>query len=253
MMANRVKFATWNVNGTNSIMKHQDDGLVELVNSLDFVALTKDTRTGSSILALTETWTDKSFAMNVSGYGSIHKNREKRCKKRRPNGGLTFMYKLKYKNNIHKFPCSHEDMLIIQIKGEAIGHTKDIFIFVVYVRYGVPSSSHTVLDDLESSMSELCHIGDSIIMGDFNARTGDLEDIDINSKKIWTENVPFSDTDHLEHIATRQNCDKIINNYGKEVIDLCKSTDHIILNGRFLGDYMGYFTYISEQGSSLID
>ncbi len=35
--------------------------------------------------------------------------------------------------------------------------------------------------------------------------------------------------------------------------ELCQTTQHFILNGRFLGDSLGYQTYMSTNGSSTVD
>jgi hypothetical protein len=40
----------------------------------------------------------------------------------------------------------------------------------------------------------------------------------------------------------RVNQDFIINSHGKNLLDLCLSSRLCILNGRFLGDSLGYFT-----------
>jgi hypothetical protein len=51
----------------------------------------------------------------------------------------------------------------------------------------------------------------------------------------------------------RVNQDVIINSHGKNLLDLCLSSRLRILNGRFLGDSLGYFTYMSNNGFSSVD
>ena len=51
----------------------------------------------------------------------------------------------------------------------------------------------------------------------------------------------------------RVNQDFIISWHGKNLLDLCLSSRLRILNGRFLGDSLGYFTYISNNGFSSVD
>ena len=51
----------------------------------------------------------------------------------------------------------------------------------------------------------------------------------------------------------RVNQDFIINSHGKNLLDLCLSSRLRILNGRFLGDSLGYFTYMSNNGFSSVD
>ena len=81
-------------------------------------------------------------------------------------------------------------------------------------------------------------------IGDFNSRTGVLSD-GIDDSSFGVSN----DTD----IPDRCNCDQTVNSYGEKLIELCQSTEHVILNGRFRGDSLGYFTYMSKVGSSVVD
>jgi hypothetical protein len=51
----------------------------------------------------------------------------------------------------------------------------------------------------------------------------------------------------------RVNQDFIINSYGTNLLDLCLSSRLRILNGRFLGDSLGYFTYMLNNGFSSVN
>ena len=58
-----------------------------------------------------------------------------------------------------------------------------------------------------------------VVMGDFNARTGTVQDcIDIDSEGL--------------EASERTNKDSKINTNGRSLIDVCKTTDMLILNGR---------------------
>ena len=54
-------------------------------------------------------------------------------------------------------------------------------------------------------------------------------------------------------LPKRFNIDKIINEQGQHLLDLCIETRLRILNGRFIGDSVGYNTYFGPRGSSTID
>ena len=89
-------------------------------------------------------------------------------------------------------------------------------------------------------------------MGDFNGRTGDLDDNYDNSyhndQHIPTPNL-FSDC------PNRKNCDKVNNSHGNKIINFCKTYDFKILNGRMKGDAIGNFTHLNAatNGTSTID
>ena len=51
----------------------------------------------------------------------------------------------------------------------------------------------------------------------------------------------------------RKNKDHVIDNNGRKLLALCKSTDHIIANGRLCNDPTGNYTFISERGLSVTD
>lgn len=51
----------------------------------------------------------------------------------------------------------------------------------------------------------------------------------------------------------RNNCDHVVDINGKKLISMCKSTDHIIANGRLHGDKNGNYTFSSQRGLSVTD
>ena len=95
------------------------------------------------------------------------------------------------------------------------------------------------------------------IVGDLNARTGDLSDYlsdftsDENIEDIVRNN--GNDTMDSMHRSSRNNSDKTINQYGKRITELCKSFKIRILNGRTPGDTLGAFTCFQYNGCSTVD
>ena len=45
----------------------------------------------------------------------------------------------------------------------------------------------------------------------------------------------------------------MIDNNGRKLLPLCKSTNHMIANGRLYNDKDGNFTFCSERGLSITD
>ena len=120
--------------------KLNDDDVIETINSMDFCALF-------------ETWSNVNTAIDVSGYGSLHKPRRKAHKKGGPNGGILFLYRSMCKNHLELVPCKHEDLLIVRIDGRAIGHVRDLYLIIVYVRHDIPVDSHPIMVDVESALT----------------------------------------------------------------------------------------------------
>lgn len=87
-----------------------------------------------------------------------------------------------------------------------------------------------------------------LLTGDFNARTANkidfLEDCD-----DWGENIL-----DIDNIPVRKNMDKLSNNNGNRLIELCKIFDMVIINGRYGEDASkGAFTCRTAKGASTID
>ena len=99
----------------------------------------------------------------------------------------------------------------------------------------------------------------TFIVGDLNSRTGRLSDILESDKYLDAE---YDDNDilcddefyHDNNIfKSHRNMDSIVDNNGRKLIFLCKSTDHIIANGRLHKDTEGKFTFCASRGQSVTD
>ncbi|XP_039311154.1 uncharacterized protein LOC120359015 [Solenopsis invicta] len=75
-----------------------------------------------------------------------------------------------------------------------------------------------------------------IIGGDFNARIGEEGG---NDEEGWG--------------VTRRSKDKVVNNRGRDFLDLVGEIGGNIINGTTKGDKLGEYTYVGERGSSVID
>ncbi|CAG2245087.1 unnamed protein product [Mytilus edulis] len=112
------------------------------------------------------------------------------------------------------------------------------------------------LDFLENEISTFSMNGQIVLIGDLNARTGQRADFIVN------------DSDHINNFdgfdllpenyitdseINRNNQDTSVNTVGTKLLDLCLSSRLRLLNGRFLGDSLGYYTYMSSSGFSTVD
>ena len=79
------------------------------------------------------------------------------------------------------------------------------------------------------------------LLGDFNARTGVLSDrMETTNTKYEDENIMLDNDDAScttsESGRVRSNCDKTINQMGRRLIDMCRSLNLHMLNGRYGAD-----------------
>ena len=91
-------------------------------------------------------------------------------------------------------------------------------------------------------------------MGYFNSRTGEISDIlEIDKFDYMNDDlVHMYNTEYF--LQPRCNKDKTINQQGKALIELCKSTDLKIINGRYGDDSdIGSYTCCKYNGKSTVD
>ena len=55
------------------------------------------------------------------------------------------------------------------------------------------------------------------------------------------------------HLKQKNNYDNVVNNHGKNLLQICKNFDLRILNGRIRGDSLGNVTFHSKLGVSTVD
>ena len=86
--------------------------------------------------------------------------------------------------------------------------------------------------------------------GDFNARTGVQHDfINYDNCNVAPGGISPPPT----MITPRKSFDTHVNDLGKQLLEMCKSLDLRILNGRCKGDSLGQITFHGNQGSSTVD
>ena len=90
-----------------------------------------------------------------------------------------------------------------------------------------------------------------LLMEDFNARSGTLSDCITNDSPT---HLPLPPEYTSDEVWLRVSEDKKVNNYGKELINLCISSRLRIMNGRIGMDKgQGVFTCITPRGSTVVD
>jgi hypothetical protein len=90
---------------------------------------------------------------------------------------------------------------------------------------------------------------DIIVMGDLNARCGDVIPrglMEEEGENGWYKN-------NLFVVSSRRSEDKVTNEEGRKLISFCEILNLEILNGSREGDVEGKMTFISKIGTSVID
>ena len=121
---------------------------------------------------------------------------------------------------------------------------KDFLLGVVYISPIYSSYSKNVLVNQfrtwEILMEELAIFKSKYrvgLVGDFNARTGNLADVIVNDDNRYVE-LPDDYIPHVD-IMKRNNCDTVINSFGERLIELCRMNGIRIVNVRKIGDSSG--------------
>ena len=95
-------------------------------------------------------------------------------------------------------------------------------------------------------------MGKTYVTGDLNSRTGTLSDIlDFDA---YLDTDQDDDLQHVLNMSTlplRQNQDTVSDSNGQKLVSLCKSSGHIIANGRLFNDKLGKYTFCSTRGLSV--
>ena len=223
-----ISFSTWNINGVNSNVlgdKTKNKDFVDAISSIDF-------------MFLTETWNNKDIDM--PGFETINsvviKSKSKTAC--RQSGGISLMFKSKFKNYV----------TIVKNDTE-LSNATDLFLCGTYIP---PEKSNyfdeEIFEEFENDIIRFSSRGNVITLGDFNARTNKLDDF-VSSEGSEL----IHDTSENSLCPTeRQNFDSVINNHGKQLIEICKNCDLRILNGRTMGDSLGRPTFHGKNGTSVV-
>jgi exonuclease III len=234
----------WNIDGLRPkhTDKTKDSEFIKFINTND-------------ITAIGETHLSEEKVLSFDNYKIISIFRPRTKNVTRDFGGISVFIKKTIFKGVSVIKKKKETNFIwICIKKEYLHRNQDLYLGFVHV----PHEHSTYFDKLEYNvMDMLCEDiiehkrkGQVVVMGDFNGRVGNLQDF---IKNDTGDHLPIPD-DYLEDTLTkhRNHYDKIINNRGHEIIDLCLSANLRIMNGRMLGDLLGNFTCF-KNGVSTID
>ena len=200
---------------------------------------------------LSETWTERDDTFEMENFSYFNFSRPHRhANARKTSGGLGVFIRNVFKNAVEIYHCYRDVLVWVRFKKDMFNTTHDLYIGSVYI----PPEDSTRLEEdpfiiLQSEISSLpnnCHF---LICGDFNSRTGTVPDLELNN--IFGSEGDLDDLLPDEITATGvmrnflhangilQRCSRDYsrcNNYGTQLLQLCKTTGLFIVNGRVGAD-----------------
>ena len=230
MISKLLKFCSWNIQGYNSRLignKFEDKEFLHLFEGLDFIALTE-----------THMHVEEMGKMNIPGFHLLdYKNQSMNMKSNTaPKGIAVFVRETIQDMFSLEKSMINDDVIWVKLKKEKSGESKDIFIGTCYLNPSKSQKTDQKISRLSEDVISLHEKGEVIIIGDLNARTGKLDD---------TINPDKSDIEFDISIPTpppnRNSRDTVTDRRGLDLLELCKSVDLRIVNGRKTGDHFGDF------------
>ena len=234
--------ACWNIQGLRSFAlgtKCRDKDFLRDVGDCD-------------VIILQETWSRGEESTGCPpGYREIiiPSTKLKGVSQGRESGGMIIWYKAYLTQAIETVKIG-EYHIWLRIKKDTITLKESIFLCALYIP---PSESPYFKEDcflqLEEEISHYQTLGKILVCGDINARTGTVPDIVSNQGNKYIPNFNFPEIQN----QPRKNYDKIVNQNGRQLLQLCRSLGLYIINGRMKGDPYGRYTHCSHLGSSTVD
>ena len=220
------------------------------------------------IILLSETWASDQdeFALDGFEYHNyprkhIHPNGK------RNSGGLGVFIRQTIREGVDKW-CHSDDIVAWYILRKSFfGIKNDIYLANIYI---VPENSthlrHDEFDILKHYMEKIPHDTGVLLCGDYNARTGELPDLethfsgsngDLDNLLPPDEMETHSVMEYMRNVDILTRCfmDKnSVNKHGSQLIEFCRETGTLILNGRLSHDRgIGRFTRDDTTGRSVVD
>lgn len=211
-------------------MSYNIHGLANKVLFPDFFDLVKS----ADVFVLLETWVEendnKKFEKYFGGFILFFKGAIRENKKGHPRGGMLIGVK-------KELSCKIDYKIISNIQQLTLKFSNSILnIIPIYLN---PSCWQNNLNELKYYLDEQ-YIENLVLLGDFNARIGKLQEADENV----INNAP-------NVFPNRRSEDISVNDQGRKVVDLFENCGLMVLNGRTTGDEEGHHTFIRSK--SVID
>lgn len=239
---NNLKISCWNVNGLgkNSVLGHK-------LHNSDFL----NQFNSSDIFIMSEIWV--SDVNELPGFDIIALSPPRKLNTKRSgrfSGGILVAVK-RFLTPHFSLIKQTSEYIWLKIDKNILQLDKDILLCSCYIppKHSPYFNPDTLLN-LENDINLFKRNSYIVLAGDFNARTG--VEIDFISNENC-EFVPGGGSPLPNVVAPRKSFDNNVNDLGKHLLEMCKSLDLRILNGRCKGDSLGKITFHGNQGFSTVD
>jgi hypothetical protein len=205
---------------------------------------------------LLETWKGADPDFCIPNFSIFQKSRKKKKCSKRYSGGIIVLYKSEHKSGISEITniTTSENTLWFKLDARYFGFKNDLYVCACYTP---PTNSLYNNDDftyLENEISSLNGKGNILIIGDLNARVGDKSDFIENESGPADSLLNLLPDNYNEDKYLHRNCiDKVCNTQGQGLLNICVASQLHILNGHFMGDFLGNFTCHKSYGASTVD
>ena len=238
-----LKISAWNINGYKSV------NLGNKLQDIDFLREIKE----DDIVGLSETHINDGVLdkLCIPGFKRISfRNRPLKKKSKKSYGGIAVFAKESISNMVISQKNNCQNSLWVKLKKEKTGEREDIFLGTIYM--SPPKHKNKDVEDFNEIFEEIMYFknkGRVIIQGDINAHTSNERDF------IKTGNFfDINDETDIQNWETRNSEDKIlVDHRGNALLELCKTLNLLILNGRKTGDLFGKITSFQSNGNSVVD
>ncbi|UYV84666.1 hypothetical protein LAZ67_X003040 [Cordylochernes scorpioides] len=203
------------------------------------IFLNKDYPATFDIFVLTETWCQNPMNFAVENYKIHHSSALKTLKRGRSLGGVIMGVSKRIQPLIEKVEVESQWISAIF---KLVPTADSLLVFMIFVYLPPIQTQLENLKKLFSYIENKLQEGFEIVLyGDLNVRTCDLGDFH-----------NLLDTTTLLS-ASRASSDPVSSSLSETLVDFFDDISLTILNGRSTSDRNGNFTFISSQGSSVID
>lgn len=223
----------------------------EKLDSRDFVNIVHI----YDVVCLYECWVEKDEVVELEGFESyVFPRMHGR------GGGIVIFIRSSISEHCGIIDNINDNIVLLKLSRKLSNDDTDTYVFACYF----PPVNSTFYDkcenDLFASLGEMvCQykgIGKVLVLGDFNSRTGSNDDYISND--IINEESADMISNVVNYVPDSEPCkrsssDPVINQFGRQLISLCKTTALRIVNGRHKDDPNGSITFFNSRGTSLID
>ena len=207
----------------------------------------------NDIFGIVQTHADSNSNLQIHDFRHYVKHREKSKGKRNSGGIAVYIVRKTIIEGTSFATTRNKNILWIKLDKSFFELDKDLYLGTVYTS---PNASQVIdqelLDDIEREIVNFTLKGDVILQGDFNARTGSMQEFAVHDDDNQFLEIPEDYEIDTENYRYSQD-ENTTNSRGRILIDLCTALSLRILNGRVVGDLTGKKTCFKYNGSSVVD